>query len=80
MRWVAGTTQVGIVVLSGPVARVSRITALHDLSTSSGWPIVGIVGIPRQRRWWWTRRPASVTEPASGAIHRAGHEAEGPGR
>ena len=80
MKWVAGTTHVGIVVLSGPVARVSRITALHDLSTSSGWPIAGIVGIPRQRRWWWTRRRASVTEPASGAIHPAGHEAEGPGR
>ena len=80
MRWVAGTAHVGIVVLSGPVARVSRITALHDLSTSSGWPIVGIVGVPRQRRWWWTRRVARVTEPASGAIPPPGHDAEGAGR
>lgn len=80
MRWVAGTAHVGIVVLSGPVARVSRITALHDLSTSSGWPIVGIIGIPRQRRRWWTRHAARVTEPASGAAHQTEHHAEGPGR
>jgi len=80
MKWVAGTTHVGIVVLSGPVARVSRITALHDLSASSGWPIAGIISIPRQRRWWRTRRPVSVTEPASGAIYPTEHEAEGPGR
>jgi capsular polysaccharide biosynthesis protein len=80
MRWVTGTAHVGIVVLSGPVARVSRITALHDLSTSSGWPIVGIIGIPRQRRRWWAWRAASVTEPASGTVHRAGHGAEGPGQ
>ena len=37
----------GIIVLSGPVARVSRITALEDLSRSSGWPIVGVVGVPQ---------------------------------
>jgi capsular polysaccharide biosynthesis protein len=80
MRWVSGTAHVGIVVLSGPVARVSRITALHDLSTSSGWPIVGIIGIPRQRRWWWTRQAASVTGPTNGAVHRTEHSAEGPGQ
>ena len=80
MRWVSGTAHVGIVVLSGPVARVSRITALHDLSTSSGWPIVGIIGIPRQRRWWWTHQKASVTGPANGAVHRTEHSAEGPGQ
>jgi capsular polysaccharide biosynthesis protein len=56
MTWVTGATQVGIVVLSGPVARVSRIMALEDLSRSSGWPIVGVVGIPRMRRRWWGRR------------------------
>jgi capsular polysaccharide biosynthesis protein len=42
--------QVGIVVLSGPVARVSRILALDDLSVASGWPIVGVVGVPALRR------------------------------
>ena len=60
MTWVTGTTQVGIVVLSGPVARVSRIMALEDLSRSSGWPIVGVVGIPRMRRRWWRRRAQPV--------------------
>jgi capsular polysaccharide biosynthesis protein len=42
--------KVGIVVLSGPVARVSRISALDDLTVSSGWPIIGIVAVPRLRR------------------------------
>ena len=41
MKQVAGATHVGIVVLSGPVARVSLVTALHDLAESSGWPMVG---------------------------------------
>jgi hypothetical protein len=74
MAWVTGTAQVGIVVLSGPVARVSRITALEDLSRSSGWPIVGVVGVPRMRRHWWGRRtqpPAGLGEPG------ADHESEG---
>lgn len=74
MTWVTGTAQVGIVVLSGPVARVSRITALEDLSRSSGWPIVGVVGVPRMRRRWWGRRtqpPAGLSEPG------ADHESEG---
>ena len=43
-------------VLSGPVARVSRITALDDLVTSSGWPIVGVVGVPRAPHRWFARR------------------------
>lgn len=42
--------QAGIVVLSGPVARVSRIAALDDLSVASGWPIIGVVGVPALRR------------------------------
>jgi capsular polysaccharide biosynthesis protein len=70
MTWVTGTAQVGIVVLSGPVARVSRITALEDLSRSSGWPIVGVVGVPRtRRRWGWrrTQPPAGLSGP--GADH-----------
>jgi hypothetical protein len=56
------------------VARVSRITALEDLSRSSGWPIVGVVGVPRMRRRWWARRtqpPAGLSEPG------ADHESEG---
>jgi capsular polysaccharide biosynthesis protein len=41
---------VGLVVISGPVSRVTRVMALDDLGTSSGWPILGIVGAPRARR------------------------------
>jgi capsular polysaccharide biosynthesis protein len=42
----------GIVVLSGPVAKLSRISALSDLSAASGWPIIGVVGVPRTRSNW----------------------------
>jgi capsular polysaccharide biosynthesis protein len=41
---------VGLVVLSGPVSRVSRVMALDDLVTASGWPVLGVVGVPRPRR------------------------------
>ena len=64
----------GIIVLSGPVARVSRITALEDLSRSSGWPIVGVVGVPRTRRWWWGR---SAQPQADRTEVDADHESEG---
>ena len=37
-------------VISGPVSRVTRVMALDDLGTSSGWPILGVVGAPRARR------------------------------
>jgi capsular polysaccharide biosynthesis protein len=86
MKQPAGMGRVGIVVLSGPVARVSRITALDDLVTSSGWPIVAVVGVPRLPRKWFGRRrrpdspvrqPASTT-PANGA--RPEHDAEGRGQ
>ena len=85
MNWVAGTRQVGIIVLSGPVARVSRITALEDLSKSSGWPIVGVVGVPRVRRRWWARRvqpAARGTEPVGSAVYGAGaeHSSDGGGQ
>jgi capsular polysaccharide biosynthesis protein len=43
-------SNVGLVVLSGPVSRLSRVMALDDLVTSSGWPILGVVGVPRARR------------------------------
>jgi hypothetical protein len=41
---------VGLVVIAGPVSRVTRVMALDDLGTSSGWPILGVVGVPRARR------------------------------
>jgi capsular polysaccharide biosynthesis protein len=79
MKRVADVSHVGIVVLSGPVARVSLISTLHDLAESSGWPIVGVIGVPRLRRRWarWPARPAG---PASGPVHPAGHGAEGSGQ
>lgn len=83
MRRVTETAHVGIVVLSGPVARVSLITAQHDLAESTGWPIVGVIGVPRLRRWR-ARRAARVTGPAggpaSGADHPAGYGTAGPGQ
>jgi capsular polysaccharide biosynthesis protein len=69
MKWVGGRTQVGIIVLSGPVARVSRITALEDLSRSSGWPIVGVVGVPRTRRRWARRAQPGPDGNQAGADH-----------
>jgi uncharacterized protein involved in exopolysaccharide biosynthesis len=47
---------VGLVVISGPVSRVTRVMALDDLGTSSGWPILGVVGVPRARRGLLRRR------------------------
>ena len=45
-------SNVGLVVLSGPVSRVSQVMALDNLVTSSGWPVLGVVGVPRVRRGW----------------------------
>jgi capsular polysaccharide biosynthesis protein len=50
MKHLGGLGRVGVLVLAGPVSRVSRIMAVDDLVTSSGWPIIGVVGIPRARR------------------------------
>jgi capsular polysaccharide biosynthesis protein len=50
MKHLGGLGRVGVLVLSGPVSRVSHIMSLDDLVTSSGWPIIGVVGIPRMRR------------------------------
>jgi len=61
MKHMAGAGGVGLLVLSGPVARVSRITALDDLVTSSGWPILGVVAVPRARR---KHAAASAPPPA----------------
>ncbi len=82
MKRVADTSHAGLVVLSGPVARVSLISTLHDLAESSGWPIVGIIGVPRLRRLgrWRAGRTAGPARPGSGAVYPAGHGAEGSGQ
>ncbi len=56
MKHLGGLGRVGVLVLAAPVSRVSRIMALDDLVTSSGWPIIGVVGIPRARRGLAGRR------------------------
>jgi capsular polysaccharide biosynthesis protein len=82
MKHMAGAGGVGLLVLSGPVARVSRITALDDLVTSSGWPMLGIVAVPRFRR----RRPgAADAVPQAGIVKASNgagpdHAAEGGAR
>ena len=50
IKYLGTMSNVGLVVMSGPVSRVSRVMALDDLVTSSGWPILGVVGVPRPRR------------------------------
>ncbi len=56
MKHVVGMGRVGMLVISGPVARVSRVMSLDDLVTSSGWPIIGVIGVPRARRGLFGRR------------------------
>jgi len=73
MKHMAGAGGVGLLVLSGPVARVSRITALDDLVTSSGWPILGVVAVPRARRKHAAgsapppAQPSGSSKPTNGA-------------
>ena len=80
----AGMGRVGMLVVSGPVARVSRVAALDDLVTASGWPIIGVVGVPRARGWFGRRdrrdMPAiqHADVPVSGA--EVDHEAGGSDR
>jgi hypothetical protein len=50
IKYLGTMSNVGLMVISGPVSRVTRVMALDDLGTSSGWPILGIVGVPRARR------------------------------
>jgi capsular polysaccharide biosynthesis protein len=50
IKYLGTMSNVGLVVLSGPVSRVSRVMALDDLVTASGWPVLGVVGVPRARR------------------------------
>jgi capsular polysaccharide biosynthesis protein len=50
IKHLGAMSSVGLMVISGPVSRVTRVMALDDLGTSSGWPILGVVGVPRARR------------------------------
>ncbi len=50
IKYLGARSSVGLMVISGPVSRVTRVMALDDLGTSSGWPILGVVGVPRARR------------------------------
>jgi len=58
IKHLGAMSSVGLMVISGPVSRVTRVMALDDLGTSSGWPILGVVGVPRARRGLlkWLRR------------------------
>jgi len=66
----AETGLAGIVVLAGPVARVSRVSAMADLAVSAGWPIIGVVGVPGQRRRWW--RVRAVSQHKTDGVVRSG--------
>jgi len=84
MKHFAGSPGVGMLVLSGPVARVSRITALDDLVTSSGWPILGVIAVPRTRRGSASGQGEPeiyVSLPAGSPVNGADaeHAAEGGG-
>jgi capsular polysaccharide biosynthesis protein len=50
IKYLGAMSSVGLVVIAGPVSRVTRVMALDDLGTSSGWPILGVVGVPRAPR------------------------------
>jgi len=82
--WEMGRDRVGLVVLSGPVARVSEVSTLADLSQSSGWPLLGVAGIPRGPRLFRRRRRADGDYSAQMAGHSrtggAARQAEGQSR
>lgn len=50
MQRQAATGRVGILVVSGPIARAARISGLNELAVSAGWPVLGVVGVPRLSR------------------------------
>jgi uncharacterized protein involved in exopolysaccharide biosynthesis len=60
----------GLVVLAGPVARVSDVAAIVDLASSSGWPLLGVVGVPRARRIRGIRRPRREASAGGSAAGR----------
>jgi capsular polysaccharide biosynthesis protein len=78
MKRPAEMGRVEILVLSGPVARVSRITALEDLVASSGWPIIGVVGVPRmgsRQKVQRAKQAARVRRSVSGSSALNGADA-----
>jgi capsular polysaccharide biosynthesis protein len=85
MKHPAGMGRVGMLVVSGPVARVSRIMALDDLVMSSGWPIIGVVGVPPVRRDLVRRRgrrdvPVSQHADIPATAAELDHDTEGCNR
>ncbi|MCQ0015846.1 hypothetical protein [Actinomadura madurae] len=40
--------EVGVVVVVGPVTRVSGLETVRDLVTASGWPLLGVVATSRK--------------------------------
>ena len=70
MKHLGGMAHVGMLVLSGPVARVSHIIALDDLADSSGWPIIGVVGVPRLRGGGRGGQPGLPGRPAMRSTRR----------
>jgi capsular polysaccharide biosynthesis protein len=51
--------RVGLLILCGPVTRVSEVASLADLAESSGWPVLGVAAVPHSRR---RRRKAARAE------------------
>jgi capsular polysaccharide biosynthesis protein len=64
MRPSAGSEwdRVGLLIVCGPVTRVSDVAALADLAESSGWPILGVAAVPRSRGRGRLRRRATRAE------------------
>jgi uncharacterized protein involved in exopolysaccharide biosynthesis len=60
----------GLVILTGPVVRVTDVAALADLAASSGWPVLGVIGLPRAKRG--RRAPDSAGGGAAGRSAAAG--------
>lgn len=75
-----GWHRVGVLVVCGPVARVADVAALTDLAESSGWPILGVAGVPHARRkarkQYGDGHPAGGRPPASTDAAHAGEGAD----
>ncbi|GEM_PF-724729 len=56
----AGPGRCGLLVCCGPVARAQEVARIGDLAAASGWPVLGVIGLPRRRsrngRGRWSRR------------------------
>jgi capsular polysaccharide biosynthesis protein len=66
MSTAAERDRVGLLVLVGPVTPVSDVASIADLAASSGWPLLGVVGVPRARRVRLTGRDSSAAARAAG--------------